>query len=60
MGVGNENWGPQYLERVEIFTTAIKSKYPNIKLVNSSGTDPNGARFDLLNDALPSNACRYY
>lgn len=52
MGVGNENWGPQYLERVKIFTTAIKSKYPNIKLINSSGTDPNGARFNLLNDSL--------
>lgn len=52
MGVGNENWGPQYLERLKIFTKAIKSKYPEIKLVNSSGTDPNGARFDLLNDSL--------
>lgn len=52
MGVGNENWGPQYLERLQIFTKAIKSKYPNIKLVNSSGTDPNGDRFDYLNTAL--------
>ena len=52
MGVGNENWGPQYLERLKIFTKAIKAKYPNIKLVNSSGTDPNGERFELLNDSL--------
>ena len=52
MGIGNENWGPQYLERLKIFTKAIKAKYPNIKLVNSSGTDPNGERFDLLNDSL--------
>ena len=52
MGVGNENWGPQYLERLKIFTKAIKDKYPNIKLVNSSGTDPDGARFDLLNNEL--------
>jgi len=52
MGVGNENWGPQYLERLKIFTQAIKAKYPNIKLVNSSGTDPNGERFQLLNDSL--------
>jgi alpha-N-arabinofuranosidase len=51
MGVGNENWGPQYLERLAIFTKALKDKYPQIKLVNSSGTDPNGARFDLLNNA---------
>lgn len=52
MGVGNENWGPQYLERLRIFTKAIKAKYPNIKLVNSSGTDPKGDRFDYLNTAL--------
>ncbi|MFD1816689.1 Alpha-L-arabinofuranosidase [Pseudarcicella hirudinis] len=54
LGVGNENWGPQYLERVKIFTKAIKAKYPEIKLVNSSGTDPNGERFDYLNNELRS------
>ncbi len=52
MGVGNENWGPQYLERLKVFTKAIKAKYPDFKIVNSSGTDPNGDRFDLLNDSL--------
>jgi alpha-L-arabinofuranosidase len=55
MGVGNENWGPQYLERLAIFTNAIKEKYPDFKLVNSSGTDPNGERFDLLNTTLRRN-----
>ncbi|MEO5681092.1 MAG: alpha-L-arabinofuranosidase C-terminal domain-containing protein [Chitinophagaceae bacterium] len=52
LGVGNENWGPQYLERLKVFTKAIKAKYPAIKLVNSSGTDPNGERFDYLNTEL--------
>ncbi|MGZ3922389.1 MAG: alpha-L-arabinofuranosidase C-terminal domain-containing protein [Flavisolibacter sp.] len=52
MGIGNENWGPQYLERLAIFKKAIKEKYPQIKLVNSSGTDPDGERFDLLNTTL--------
>ncbi|MFN8357588.1 MAG: alpha-L-arabinofuranosidase C-terminal domain-containing protein [Spirosomataceae bacterium] len=52
MGVGNENWGPQYIERLKLFTQAIKAKYPRIKLVNSSGTDPNGDRFDYLNAEL--------
>ena len=52
MGVGNENWGPQYLERLKAFTQAIKTRYPQIDLVNSSGTDPDGARFDSLNGAL--------
>ena len=52
MGVGNENWGPQYLERLAVFTKAIKAKYPDMKLVNSSGTDPDGERFDYLNANL--------
>jgi len=54
MGVGNENWGPQYIERLKLFTKAIKEKYPDIQLVNSAGTDPNGERFDYLNTALRS------
>jgi alpha-L-arabinofuranosidase len=52
LGIGNENWGPQYIERLQVFQKAIKEKYPNIKLVNSSGTDPNGERFDYLNGEL--------
>jgi alpha-L-arabinofuranosidase len=52
LGVGNENWGPQYIERLKIFQKAIKEKYPDIKLVTSSGTDPNGERFDYLNGEL--------
>ncbi len=52
MGVGNENWGPQYVERLKVFQKAIKDKYPNFKLVCSSGTDPSGERFDYLNGAL--------
>ncbi|AEV97110.1 alpha-L-arabinofuranosidase [Niastella koreensis] len=52
MGIGNENWGPQYVERLQAFQAAIKAKYPNIKLICSSGTDPNGDRFDYLNGEL--------
>ena len=52
LGVGNENWGPQYIERLQVFQNAIKQKYPEIKLVTSSGTDPNGERFDYLNGEL--------
>ncbi|MEO6719029.1 MAG: alpha-L-arabinofuranosidase C-terminal domain-containing protein [Ferruginibacter sp.] len=52
MGVGNENWGPQYVERLQIFTKAIRARYPDFKLVNSSGTDPNGERFDYLDKEL--------
>lgn len=52
MGVGNENWGPQYVERLSMFQKAIKEKYPEIKLVASAGTDPGGERFDYLNSEL--------
>ncbi|MCH5690591.1 hypothetical protein LWM68_44015 [Niabella sp. W65] len=52
LGVGNENWGPQYLERFKIFQEALKAKYPQIKLIASSGTDPVGERFNLLNTGL--------
>lgn len=54
IGIGNENWGPQYIERLTIFQKAIKEKYPYIKLITSAGTDPDGARFDALNTALRS------
>lgn len=54
MGVGNENWGPQYVERLKIFQAAIKKKYPDFKLVCSSGTGPDGDRFDYLNNQLRS------
>jgi alpha-L-arabinofuranosidase len=52
MGIGNENWGPQYVERLKVFRKAIKEKYPDFKLVYSSGTDPSGDRFDYLNGEL--------
>ena len=55
MGVGNENWGPQYVERLKVFSKAIKARYPDFKLVNSSGTDPDGERFDYLNGELRKN-----
>ncbi|HWB28791.1 MAG TPA: alpha-L-arabinofuranosidase C-terminal domain-containing protein [Chitinophagaceae bacterium] len=52
MGVGNEQWGPQYVERYKIFTAAIKAKYPGIKLINSVGPFSGGEMFDYLNDTL--------
>ncbi|WP_443947427.1 alpha-L-arabinofuranosidase C-terminal domain-containing protein [Pedobacter sp. AW1-32] len=52
LGVGNENWGPQYIERAKLFQQAIKSKYPSIKLIFSSGTDPDSERFHYLDSAL--------
>ncbi|MGL6269589.1 MAG: alpha-L-arabinofuranosidase C-terminal domain-containing protein, partial [Chitinophagaceae bacterium] len=52
LGVGNENWGPQYIERLKVFQEAINKKYPEIKLICSSGIMPDGELFDFLNSAL--------
>ncbi len=48
IGVGNEQWGPQYIERYEIFARVLKQKYPNITLISGSGPAPDGERFDFL------------
>jgi alpha-N-arabinofuranosidase len=48
IGVGNEQWGPQYVERYEVFSRVLKQKYPNIALVTSAGPSPDGERFDFL------------
>jgi alpha-L-arabinofuranosidase len=48
MGIGNEQWGPQYLERLAAFTKAIKDKHPEITLVSDSGPSPDDDRFDYL------------
>ena len=47
LGIGNEQWGPQYLERYEPFAKALKAKYPQIEIVSSAGPAPDGANFDL-------------
>jgi alpha-N-arabinofuranosidase len=48
LGVGNEQWGPQYVERYKAFVKVLKAKYPNIALVTSSGPFPDGKEFDYL------------
>ncbi|MBO0359950.1 alpha-L-arabinofuranosidase [Hymenobacter sp. BT186] len=45
IGVGNEQWGPQYLERYEPFAKALKAKYPDILIVSSAGPSPDGDNF---------------
>ena len=48
LGIGNEQWGPRYIERYTRFTEALKAKYPEIQLVAASGPDPDGKRFQFL------------
>lgn len=46
IGVGNEQWGPAYIERYKVFEKAIKGKYPNIIIVSGSGPFPDGDYFE--------------
>jgi alpha-N-arabinofuranosidase len=48
IGVGNEQWGPQYVERYERFAKAIKARYPKITLITSAGPSPSDERFHYL------------
>lgn len=52
IGVGNEQWGPQYIERYQLFVKAIKSKYPEIKIVTSNGPFPDGDMFEYADKEL--------
>ena len=45
MGVGNEQWGQQYIDRYMKFAAAIKAKYPAIQLVSAAGPSPDDDRF---------------
>lgn len=48
IGIGNEQWGTVYPERLELFVKAIRAKYPEIKIVGSSGPSAGGKEFDYL------------
>ncbi|MDF7810609.1 alpha-L-arabinofuranosidase C-terminal domain-containing protein [Hymenobacter sp. YC55] len=52
IGIGNEQWGPQYLERYEPFAKAIKAKYPNMQIVSSAGPSPDGPLFEAASKRL--------
>ena len=48
MGVGNEQWGPQFIERYQQFSKVLKEKHPEIALVSDAGPSPNDERFHFL------------
>lgn len=48
IGIGNEQWGTIYPERLEVFVKAIKDKYPEMNVVGSAGPSPSGGDFDYL------------
>ena len=46
IGIGNEQWGPLYPERLKKFMEQIRAKYPKIKICGSSGPSASGDKFD--------------
>lgn len=47
LGIGNENWGHEYHRRYEAFHSAIKERYPEIKLIAGSGVAYTGPDYQL-------------
>jgi len=47
LGVGNEQWGPQYFERYARFATVLKQRHPEIQLISSAGPSPADDRFNF-------------
>ena len=47
LGIGNEQWGQQYMDRYAVFAQAIKAKYPHLELVSAAGPQPADDRFQF-------------
>jgi len=48
VGVGNEQWGTQYIDRLKIFMKVLNEKHPEIIFVGGAGPSPDGKDFEYL------------
>ena len=48
LGIGNEQWGKEYPERLKPFVEALRKAHPEIKIVGSAGPNSEGDQFDYL------------
>ncbi|MBL9138277.1 MAG: hypothetical protein JNK85_20580 [Verrucomicrobiales bacterium] len=48
IGIGNEQWGPQYVERYAAFSKVLKARHPEIRLIASAGPRPADDLFHFL------------
>lgn len=48
LGIGNEQWGPQYIERYAVFARVLKARHPEIQLISSAGPRPADDLFHFL------------
>ncbi|MDP4222711.1 MAG: alpha-L-arabinofuranosidase C-terminal domain-containing protein, partial [Bacteroidota bacterium] len=46
IGIGNEQWDEQYIERYKVFEKALKDRHPEVKLVSGAGPYSSGRLFD--------------
>lgn len=53
LGIGNEQWGPQYFERYAVVAQALRARHPEIQLVASAGPNPGDGRFQAAWKELP-------
>ena len=48
LAIGNEQWGPEYVERLEPFVKQLRAKHPEIKLIGTSGPGPDDDHYKFL------------
>ncbi|MCD8172265.1 MAG: carbohydrate binding domain-containing protein [Alistipes sp.] len=48
IAIGNEQWGEEYVVRLEPFIERIRAVYPDIAIIGGSGPGSEGAEFDYL------------
>ena len=54
LGIGNEQWGPQYFERYAVFAKVLRERHPEIRLITSSGPGAEDAKFRLAWQVIPT------
>lgn len=45
LGIGNEQWGPEYIARYKKFHEVLKEKHPEIELISGSGPFPSDQHY---------------
>ena len=48
VAIGNEQWGEIYPENLKPFVEQVRKKYPNIKIIGTSGPNSEGKDFEYL------------
>ena len=48
VAIGNEQWDEIYCDHLRPFIEQVRAKYPEIKIIGSSGPDSEGDKFDYL------------